>query len=83
VLLSSGSVLKYVENVELTEAYIAVLVSSVLNHEYSPICITTEEEKLVFKNFVIHFMEGKDDTFLRLQKLHEKTEENHGRLHTG
>jgi hypothetical protein len=63
VLLSSGSVSTYVENVQLTEANIAVLVSSVLIHKYSLTYITIEEETLAFKNVVIHFMEGKEDIY--------------------
>ena len=61
VLLSSGSVLTYVEKVLLAVAYIAVLVSSVLIRKYSLTYITTEEETLFFKNVVTHFLEGKDD----------------------
>jgi hypothetical protein len=53
-----------VENVLLTEAYIAVLVSSVLIRKYSLIYIKTEEKKLVVKIVVISFMEGKDDIYL-------------------
>jgi hypothetical protein len=61
VLISNGSVLTYVKNVLLTEAYIAVLVSSVLIHKYSLTYIITEEETLVFKNFVILSIGRKDD----------------------
>ena len=64
MLLSSGSVLTYVENVLLTEANTTVIVSSVLIHKYSLTYTTTEEETLAFKNVVIHFMEGKDDVYL-------------------
>ena len=48
MLLSSGSVLTYVENVLLTEAYIAALTSSDLIRKYSLTYITTEEEKIGF-----------------------------------
>jgi hypothetical protein len=52
-----------VENVQLTETYIAVLVSSVLIHKYSLTYIKPEEEEMIFRNVVIHFMEGKHDIF--------------------
>jgi len=67
-LLSSGSVLTYVENLQLSEAYIAVLVSSVLIHKYSLTYIKTEEETLVFKNVRIYLMEGKDNIYLMTVK---------------
>jgi hypothetical protein len=50
-----------VENVLLTEAYNAVLVSSLLVHKYSLTYVTAEEEIFVFKNVVILSMERKDD----------------------
>ena len=66
VLLSSGSVLTYVEKVLLAVAYIAVLVSSVLIRKYLLTYITTEEETLLFKNVATRFMEGKDDIYLMI-----------------
>jgi hypothetical protein len=68
MLLSSGSVLTDVETELLTEAYIAVVVSSVLIHKYSLTYITTEEETLVFKNVVIHSMERKNDIYFMTVK---------------
>ena len=66
MLLSSGSVLTYVEKVLLAVAYIAVLVSSVLIRKYLLTYITTEEETLLFKNVATRFMEGKDDIYLMI-----------------